>query len=1046
MRVEVAEAVRGSAPFVNEVQRITIAPNGTSLPVGTFCLVVGRDRTVPLTSDVSAPDLVAALEQLPSIRSVINVDSGTEDSLTWTVTFLSPGPQTLLTSPCEKLADGTSPPECLLEDATVDIRRVVPGSSPASGSFRLRLVPSNGESGSTSMVHASTTAPLPFDATADEVQTALVSSMGGQKATVTVAHNARTEYGFEWAVTLHDSGASYIELADVLLDGPGPWCTDGITGPETAGTPCEFPFTMDEDGRDTHFNCAGAVGSNPGWCSTSPTFNESQGWGGCMRCAEGALASPTIHVASLRRSFRFSGLSWQVSLALSEAVYHPRALWNAWLGGLDEVSARWYDESISDSSDMFSGAKARSVSQVFVLPVNDPPTVTIGQKSRVAYEGEEILLEDIDIWDPDLAERPEVSIRVQIEAKLGTLALGNPSGLTFVSGSPEPHSSGGLVITGPLATVRKSIQQLYYRPLKGLTAGATAVRATREVQRLELTAPLVPMVQSITTSAVKGYIEGNFTLLLNCSVFLEAVDELFVDADNVSYSELDSYASVVQSQMFAADAPATGNNSMEVGIRALLMDCVALAWERANVLTNLSNATSLGNSSSVGNFTEDMLPNRAATAVVSKGEPDPHGSLRWVVTLIGVPPSFPAFQLGSNNLTGAGGDAQESQHTYYDSSRLSEVPSISIDIVQAASSLYGPQGSFTLTTVPGGVATEPISTLASGEDVEAALTALADVAAVQVSTGPLQTSSPAVPSMGKYWEITFLESGSPMHIGDLPPLQVNGDNLEGEGVTMRVSEAAKGSTPNDSVAIVVDDLGNVGTGEALQAAAAWSIAIVPQNVAPVVNVDRTASPKGFSRVFEGTVVQLGTVQISHTVAWETMMDDASQQLRYLARLTCSRGSVMPASSAVGHDLIVTLPSATATVLSGTLTDINRALSSLNYYAPRRYRGADNVDVTVRVAGLGVEGSWGAATLYVFVDGGNNAPELSAPRSLRTNGALPVIVAGISVADDDPVGIMTVTVEAARGLVSFPVSHRLQQLDGSEVRYITIHTILSKQQV
>lgn len=1041
MEVGVAEKVKGSAPFVNEVQRIIMISNGTDLPAGTFSFVNGRNTTSPLAFDIDESDLALALEQLPSVRSSINVSSsGSGGFSSWMVTFTSPGPQSMLASPCEGTGDGNDPStDCLLENASLQIQRVVRGGLPASGTFRLRLVPTGGSStGSTTVVDTSTTtAPLPLDATAAEVQAAVAGLGGGREAIVTVARNARAEYGLEWGLALHDGGASSVELTDVLIDAPGPWCADGVTGPATAETPCEFPFAVGEDGSDVHFTCAGAKGSNRGWCSTTSAFNESHDWGGCVRCAKSALVgSPTMHVASLRHMFRLKGRASEVSQALSETVYHPREFWNAWLGGHDEVSAYWYDDDISGGTERLSGARARSFSQVFVAPTNDPPVVTVGGETRVAYEGQELLLEDADVLDPDLADRTQIPIRVELEAKLGTLALKDPSGLNFMSGTPEPHSSQLLMVKGSLTAVRNALQQVYYRPLPVSAAGtlAPSVGTTLEVQRVELTAPVVPMVQSITTSTLKGYIEGNFTLSLNCSAFFEEVDTIFAsDVDFLNETVVDSFTSVVQSSPLLADAPATGQQSMETELRRLLTSCVGLAWDRANNLGKLSNTTFSGNSSLTGNFTEDMVSYRGATAIVSRGEPNLQGGFTWAATLIDVPQSFPAFGVGLNNLTGAGEGLDGSPYVFDDDSSLLGTPSISIDVMQKASSLSGPNGTFSLGVTPGGEMTDPLPTSASGEYVATALTSLVGVGAVQVSTGPVMTSTSATAVLGQYWEITFLQSGSPVQAGDLPLLEATAVEVDIEGATLHVSEVVKGRSLGDSVTIVVNDLGNVGEGGALEASAAWNITIIPKHVAPILHQldDGKYIPGDLLRTVEGTVLPLPLVLASHVSPFEAAGDDASKILQYLVRLTCSRGAVKPASSAVGQGLAVTLSSTTVTLLNGKLSDINRALANLRYYAPRRYRGVDDVEVAARVAGAGVGGGWGTTKMYVFVDGSNDAPELSAPRLLRAKAAVPTVVGGISVSDDDTMGIITVTVDAARGVVSFPVPHRLGLFEGSE---------------
>ena len=1027
MRVEVAESVKGSAPFVNEVQRITIvSSSSTDLLTGTFAVVGGRDRTNPIAFDASDSDLAVALEQLPGTRSSVGVSSSdTSDFSSWTVTFMSPGPHDLLTSPCEEPVDsGETSADCLLENASLEIQRVVQGRLPASGTFRLGLVPANGMAGTTKAADISATAPLPLDASADELRAAVVGLDGGRGATVTVAPNARAEYGFDWGLALHDNGASAVKLVDVDFHDPGPWCTDGVTGPAPAETACEFPFTV--DGHETHFSCAGAMGSYVGWCSTTSTFDESQDWGGCVRCAAGALVeSPTLHVASLRRSFRLRGGVSQVSHALSEAVYHPRAFWNAWLGGVDEVSAYWFDENNLAGSDNLSGARARSVSQVFVEPINDPPTVTVGEETRVVYESEELLLEDAQIFDPDLADRPKVSVQVELEAGYGTVTFEDPSGLTFLSGLPEPHSSQRLVVTGPLSTVQDAIRQVYYRPLPASAAGAgtVSVHTTLEVQRLETIAPVLPMVQSVTTSATKGYIEGSFVLSVDCSAFFEEVDDFFAaDVDVSNEASIASFASVIESPQFLADAPATGDGSVETGVRELLTGCVDLAWDRATLLTGLSSSTET--------FTEDMVPHRGATAVVSRGEPDLHGSIRWMINLVDVPLSFPVFEVSSNDLTGEGEGLDESPYAFDDGSSLSETASISVDIVRAPSPLSGPNGTFTLTASPGGAETAPIPTSASADEMAAALTSLADVGAVQVSSGPIVASPPATPAFGRYWEITFLQSGSPVQAGDLPLMKATWAEMDGEGVDLRVSEVVKGRSLSDTVSIVVNDLGNVGEGEALQAAAAWNITIIPEDVAPAVQQmqDAAVSSRDLLRTFEGAMEQLPTVLVSHVTTFEE-----SANLLYLARLTCSRGVAKPAPSTVGKDVAVTIPSTTVTLMTGTLSDINRALSSMQYHAPLGYRGVDDVEIAARVAGQGVGGAWGTTKLYVFVDGVNDPPEISAPRLVTSKGVVPTTVGGISVADDDTLGAITITIEAARGLVSFPDPHQLQLLNGNKVR-------------
>lgn len=1033
INVEVVESTKGSAPFVNEVQQLTVLRKSDGAPAGMFDITFGANRSPFLSPNSTPTELVAALSALPGIRDGVSVNSNSDIEYSWTITFNSAGPQELLTSSCtiNTTTDSASSLDCLLEDSWVEIRRLARGVSPASGMFRLRLVRADGTAENDGESATSTTIPLSTDASAETVQNALVALRGGVNSTVSFAPNRRAEYGLEWTVALNDNGVYSVELVDVDIYGPAPWCTDGTTGPAPADTPCEFPFTVDQDEGEVHFTCAGVAGSSLGWCSTVPTFHGSSDWGGCKRCSKGALPSPKIHVASRRRRFHLTGSSSDISRALSEVVYRPRAYWNTWLGGLDEVTAYWNDENVSGIDEVVSGAKARTVSHVFVAPVNDPPTLNVAQQHVVAYEGQEVLLEGADLGDPDLVERPEIEIRLTLEAELGALALGNYDGVVLLSGTSEPYSSRRLDIKGSLSTLQAAVKQVYYRPPEGLATGTASVRAVGEIQRIELTEPSTPMVQSITTSAVEGYIQGNFTLGLKCDAFFKPLKDIFPDIDLFNSTSTNSYQYAVQSPLLAADAPATGNISVEAGVRFMLTGCISWAWNQWELLAMELNTTLVGNISSAEFLTSKMLPHSAATAVVSGGNPDLHGRAIWTVTLIDVPASLPAFDVVSQNLTADGTGPSDTPYAY-DRSSSSAGSLVSVSIIQVVSSSSSSTGSFTLAMKPGGQATQSMLASATEKELAAALSTLPDIGAVQVSTGSLSADTLAVPGLGRYWEVTFLLSGSPPHAGDVPLLIADDTGLRSTGGMLRVLEVAKGQAPADLVSVVVNDLGNVGSGESSEATASWNITIVPQDTPPIVRVNRTTGGEAFLRGLEGGEVHLPDIEIVHAVARATTPDDISQELQYLVRFSCDRGSAKPSPSAIGRGVHVHLVSQTVIELRGTLPDLNRALAQVVYSVPTRYRGVDNVVVGVRMAGIGIEGGMDSVTLYILIDGVNRSPDLSAPRSLRTTGASPVVVGGISVSDDDTEGYLSLNITAVRGVVSIPDQQLHRLLDVTKV--------------
>lgn len=1035
MNVETTESVKGSTAFRSEVQQVILQRMGTDAPPsGTFTLGFGREETISLPVTVSATGMADALGELPSLRSAVRVSRHDGEAITWCITFIDPGAQALLESTSCATTTGAEQlsSACTLENTSLEVRRVTPGVSPASGTFRLQLTRADGGNKHDGIMNPSITGTLRVDATVEEIQAALVALPGGSNASVRISPNARSEFGQEWAISLRDLGVYAIQPVDVDIDGPGPWCTDGKVGPAVAETPCEFPFSIDHQAADaTSFACAGASGSDPGWCSTSNTFADVQIWGGCLRCSDGALTQPIMHVASPRRKFMLTGSALDVSRALAEVVYHPRTYWNAWIGGVDEVSVYWSGSgSDKDFDEVISGAQARTLSQVFVAPVNDAPKVTIPQTNHIALDGQELLLDDAELGDPDLVDRPEIVMRLALETSFGTLALGDSDGLSFLVGTPMAHSSNKLVVKGSLIVLQRIMKQLYYRPPMSLAAGIGMHRVVHEVQRVELTQIHHPMIQSIATHPNGGYIGGNFTLGLKCDVFFDVLMEWFGEADSeANITDAGTFLPVVQSSPLAASVSATGNMSVETEVRTMLKSCVAYAWDLFTSLVGENHTA--GNFTSSGKFTMDSHPYHAATAVVSAGEPDMLGAVTWEITLIDVPSDLPHFNVVSNNLTVERSGLNDTSYAHHGSKDPAPA-TVSVAITQPASSKFQPVGSFTLAVSPGGHATEPIPFSASGDEVAEALRLLPSIGAVRVSTTRMVRGSLLMPDLEVSWNITFLPSGSPVHIGDMPLLVADDRGLEAQGVRVGVSELIKGQAPSDFVRVELNDLGNVGEGEWLDATATWNITIVPESVPPVVFARRPYDGRDFLQGIEGTQIPLPTVQVLHDAAGALALESSSLDWLYLARLSCLKGSANPSPSTVGRDVMVARVSSTVTEVIGGLEDVNSALSRLVYDAPARYRGVDDVTVAVRLVDTDAMGGWGSSTINVFVDGVNDAPGLSAPRSLRAVGTFPVVAGGITLSDDDREGIMTMRLEAVRGTLSFPAPQQNKLLSISEV--------------
>ncbi|CAM9199449.1 unnamed protein product, partial [Discosporangium mesarthrocarpum] len=1026
LKVSVSESTKGLSPFVNEVQKIILTGFNGTAPSGTFHLSSDQDRTVELVADTSANDMAAALRDLSDVANNITVAKSTLqgkgvdepiDGFVWKITFGEPGPQILLTSSCEIDAQGKRSEDCFLdhEGVKMEVRRLVRGVTPLSGDFRIVIQAADSKRG-TSGIPSDATELLSVNAAAQDVEGALRALPRGRNATVLRSPFAGAKHGWAWSISLHDGGASIIRLADTHLAPRVTWCTDGILGPAAGETPCEFPFIVDGNENGAHFSCAGAMGERLGWCATSPVFTEGSGWGGCKPCADSENDTSTIFVTGPRRSVRLTGPAPNVTLALSRVVYRPQNYWNSWISGHDDVTAVW--DKTSDEARRVVGKMVTA--QVLVSATNNPPALTIPAAPMPVLAGHIISLEGIHIADADLEDMDDAIIQVTVEATLGNLLVGNNRYAASPDDLPRLGSNSRVSLNATLDDIRTVLQHLHYQAPEGSTVGNVKL-ARREVQRVEVWSPFLPIVQSLSTQTTKGYIEGNFTLSLDCGVFFEVLEIIFstVDTSNASSNSTfeAEYDRIVISPSLASDAPASGNTSVEAGVQSMLDKCKALTMARALYLSSLSasysNSLDLYQNST---FTQDMLPYGLATAVVRRSEEDDHGGFTWAVSFTGVPNDLPTMTVASNNLTSNG---TKSLNGSYALDSQAAKPAISVTLVQAGSSPSGPGGNFTL-SLTGGQVSGPISSDASDNDFRVKLQALPNVGAIEVASGNLDIKSPAVPGLGRYWDITFLPSGYPPHAGDLPDMVVDGSQLTGAGASARVVELSKGQSPVDTLVVTVNDLGNFGDGGELTTNATWHLNIVPEDTAPTISIDT----EGLLRGLEGSALQLPRISLAHTTGWEFSEEGHSNGPLYLLRVGCSKGNVSAPLSAMGSGVNTVSLSTTVVEFVGELEDLNHASSRLLFNAPPLSRGIVEVYIWATALGDWTTGGWGRTKFHILVDEVNSPPLLGAPRYLRAKGSSLVSFNGLSVTDDDIGGSFTIRIEVQHGLIHLPYPERL----------------------
>eukprot|EP00003_Mantamonas_plastica_P025455 TRINITY_DN49_c0_g3_i1.p1 TRINITY_DN49_c0_g3~~TRINITY_DN49_c0_g3_i1.p1 ORF type:complete len:4381 (+),score=1638.83 TRINITY_DN49_c0_g3_i1:70-13143(+) len=190
----------------------------------------------------------------------------------------------------------------------------------------------------------------------------------------------------------------------------------------------------------------------------------------------------------------------------------------------------------------------------------------------------------------------------------------------------------------------------------------------------------------------------------------------------------------------------------------------------------------------------------------------------------------------------------------------------------------------------------------------------------------------------------------------------------------------------DTLQVNVNDLGNSGLGGALTANTSVLINVTTANDAPTITAPATFN------VNEDTVGTL-TVSVSD-------VDVGSDQL--LVRLTVGQGNVSVSTSTGLTFVQGTGFGGSVQEFTGTLTNVNSALTNLAYIGHLDYNGADTL--AVRVDDQGSNGAGGAqvATHNVAINviAVNDGPEIAAPLGYNMTEDTNLVLTGFDVSDVD----------------------------------------------
>lgn len=620
-RILVTETVRGSYPFVSEVQVVKVIPstNHTNSSIvfrGWFSLSFRGAQTAPLSLNSSAVDIKLALGSLSTVNGNVEVSrqNQREAMLAWSVTF-TPLPPTQGRLPLMQhgyySCDENHIQGCVREPhllgTSIEISRMVNGLAPAWGSFKLRIMQHSTRLLST----GSRSSQIRLDSQPDEIQAALRRLPGAQNALVYEEKDMLfTQWGRILAVEGLDADIR-LDIVETKLEGAVTWCQkDGI---------CSVL-------RHTGFESAGV-------------------WPGCAVCLdEDAPPKPSLRIAMLRESVEVRGTPSSIATVLRQCLFRGEPHYNSQMDGLAYVS--W---SLSLHTSMLGNVSTPFVQDVRIDAVNDPPVLSLPHVEPIIEDTPTTIGKGIVVFDADDGELSKDILIVEISAAHGNLFVPSTRRLHVRSGYRNGGSAGPsnfLELSGRPAALTRALSELVYEPKRNW---ASRVLQT-EVQRVTVKGPDRSVAQIVETGTTGGgLIVGNFSLTLDCSYVDAALKRLTTLFMKQSSNVTDILQLSVRNKsitfVVAANAPASNprQTSLEGKLQSALDYCSSIAVESAqaaglSIVANLSDLV--------------QRHTKVEVAVWRSPRRERDHSYLWELIFLNAPDHFPVLEVVTNNLTG----------------------------------------------------------------------------------------------------------------------------------------------------------------------------------------------------------------------------------------------------------------------------------------------------------------------------------------------------------------------------------------------------------
>ncbi len=216
---------------------------------------------------------------------------------------------------------------------------------------------------------------------------------------------------------------------------------------------------------------------------------------------------------------------------------------------------------------------------------------------------------------------------------------------------------------------------------------------------------------------------------------------------------------------------------------------------------------------------------------------------------------------------------------------------------------------------------------------------------------------------------------------------------------------------SETITLVVNDLGNTGAGGAQSATSTVTFTIAAVNDSPTIATPTTPS---VSEDVAATIVGWSVADVDMTVPTNTIASNPIQ-----VTLAATKGK-LTLSTTTGLTFSSGASGTSSMVFTGTLTDVNTALTGLSYLSNLNANGAETVTLTVSDQGsIGSGGALSAtSTLNFTIVAVNDTPTISVPTGLSATEDTSMNITGVSVADVDAgTNLVEITLTATIGKVT-----------------------------